>query len=161
MLSRVAFWGVPALESDINICSPPSRHLLANNWRSAGSGLSWYLLSITALAALGGQYHSLTKYHSKWVTCCYQPHRQKVVPDQNSMYEMFLQPLYNSPSPSPCVRIYKYTSTVYIYDVHTRDAGAEHSSLIARRTVFSRKIERMPFSFFRNRKTMAGVYTFL
>jgi hypothetical protein len=53
-----------------------------------------YLLSITGLAAQGGQYDSLsgTEFSaSKRVTCqLYQPHRQKVMPGQKSKYETFL-----------------------------------------------------------------------
>jgi hypothetical protein len=49
-----------ALQSDINIWYPSLPSAPHNKWRSTWPGRSWYLLSITGLAALDGQYHSLS-----------------------------------------------------------------------------------------------------
>jgi hypothetical protein len=73
MLSRVAFWGVIiALQSGINNGILPSLQLPTNKCRSTWRGRSWCLLSITSLAALDGQYHSLSGTYfsaSNRVTC--------------------------------------------------------------------------------------------
>ncbi len=65
--------GSKELSSQTQIYAIPCRlQLPTNKWRSAGPGRSLYLLSITGLAALGGQYHSLsgTEFSaSKRVTC--------------------------------------------------------------------------------------------
>ncbi len=65
--------GSKEFSSQTQIYAIPCRlQLPTNKWRSAGPGRSLYLLSITSLAALGGQYHSLsgTEYSaSKRVTC--------------------------------------------------------------------------------------------
>ncbi len=65
--------GSKEFSSQTQIYAIPCRlQLPTYKWRSAGPGRSLYLLSITGLAALGGQYHSLTGTEfsaSKWVTC--------------------------------------------------------------------------------------------
>jgi hypothetical protein len=65
--------GSKELSSQTQIYAIPCRlQLPTNKWRSAGPGRSLYLLSLTGLAALGGQYHSLsgTEFSaSKGVTC--------------------------------------------------------------------------------------------
>ncbi len=65
--------GSKELSSQTQIYAIPCRlQLPTNKWRSAGPGRSLYLLSLTGLAALGGQYHSLsgTEFSaSNWVTC--------------------------------------------------------------------------------------------
>jgi hypothetical protein len=74
MLSRVAFWGViAALQSDIDIWypSPPFSSPLINE-DLLGRAAAGCLLSITGLAALDGQYHSLSGTYfsaSNQVTC--------------------------------------------------------------------------------------------
>jgi hypothetical protein len=99
--------GSKELSSQTQIYAIPCRlQLPTNKWRSAGPGRSLCLLSITGLAALGGQYHSLsgTEFSASMrVTCLLpnQPHRQKVMPGQKSIYETFLgfqlPPLSHSP----------------------------------------------------------------
>ncbi len=56
-------------------------------------GRSLYLLSTTGLAALGGQYHSLsgTEFSASMrVTCLLPATRQTAMPGQKSIYETFL-----------------------------------------------------------------------
>jgi hypothetical protein len=84
---------IRALQSDINICHPPSLQLPTKKWRPVGPGRRCCLLSKTGLAALGGQYHICPVHnfpHPSELLVCYQPDRQKVVPGQTSMYETFL-----------------------------------------------------------------------
>ncbi len=65
--------GSKEFSSQTQIYAIPCRlQLPTNKWRSAGPARSLYLLSITGLAALGAQYHSLsgTEFSaSKGVTC--------------------------------------------------------------------------------------------
>jgi hypothetical protein len=65
--------GSKKFSSQTQIYAIPCRlHTPTKKWRSAGPGRSLYLLSITGLAALGRQYHSLsgTEFSaSKRVTC--------------------------------------------------------------------------------------------
>jgi hypothetical protein len=65
ILSRVgllgAYKGAPVRHKHMLSPRPPSFYLPTNRWRSAGTGLSWCLLSITGFSA------------TKRVTACYQP----------------------------------------------------------------------------------------
>ncbi len=82
--------GSKELSSQTQIYAIPCRlQLPTNKRRPAGPGRSLYLLSITSLAALGGQYHSLSSTEFSTSKRA-QPHRQKVMPGQKSIYETFL-----------------------------------------------------------------------
>ena len=65
--------------------------LPTNKWRSAGPGRSLYLLSITGL---GVGSTTVCPVHNfpplSELLVCYQPHRNKVMPGQKSIYETFL-----------------------------------------------------------------------
>ncbi len=86
--------GSKEFSSQTQIYAIPCRlQLPTYKWRSAGPGRSLYLLSITGLAALGEQYHSLTGTDfppPSELLVCYQPHRQAAMPGQKSKCETFL-----------------------------------------------------------------------
>jgi hypothetical protein len=92
----MAFWGIiRALQSDLNICYPPSLQLPLINEDLPGraaAGVFHNRFSSTG-RAVPRDSTTVCPVHNflppSELLVCYQPHRQKVVPGQTSMYETF------------------------------------------------------------------------
>ncbi len=91
--------------------------LPTNKWRSAGPGRSLYLLSITGLAALGGQDHSLsgTEFSASKRVTCLLPATQA---DSHAGSKVYIWNVFGSSTGRHCTSHFK-GSLVLCFDIST------------------------------------------
>ncbi len=96
--------GSKEFSSQTQIYAIPCRlQLPINKWRSAGPDRSLYLLSITGLAALGGQYHSQsgTEFSASKRVTCLLPATQA---DSHAGSKVYIWNVFGSPSENETFR---------------------------------------------------------